>query len=172
MKTAIENRITLDVDLLPNRDVIYSGICLKNNYEVYIYVCFNSETKEFDGYAIVRSQEIEHYRYWDKEELSSIKNDNRSDFFDKLPLEKMNTFYECLYCLRDKELVAIFTNEDDDSYYVGKIEKLTDKTVTLLLISESSEWINTKVLKIKDINYIGFDSNYEKNLMKNLLRMV
>jgi len=62
MEKAIKNRIAIDVDLEPNRDEIFSGICLKDNKEVFIFICFNEDTKEFDGYAILRSNEIECYR--------------------------------------------------------------------------------------------------------------
>ncbi len=65
----------------------------------------------------MRGNEIERYRYWDKEELDEIKIDNHSDFIDKLPLDKMGSFYECLNSLSDKELIAIFTTDDNDSYY-------------------------------------------------------
>ena len=84
MENAIKNKIPIHVDLQPNRDEVYSGICLKDNKEVFIFICFNEETKEYDGYAILRSHEIERYRYWDKEELEEIINDNHSDFLDKL----------------------------------------------------------------------------------------
>ena len=78
----------------------------------------------------------------------------------------MNSFYECLDSLREKELIAIFTADDDDSYYVGKIENLTDTVLTLKLISETSKWIDSKDIKIKDITYVGFDTSYETELIK------
>ncbi|MFC0878963.1 hypothetical protein ACE01N_20380 [Saccharicrinis sp. FJH2] len=166
MENAIKNRIPIHVDLQPNRDEVYSGICLKDNQDVFIFICFNEEIKEYDGYAILRSNEIERYRYWDKEELDEIVNDNHADFIDKLLLDKMDSFYECLDSLREKELIAIFTADDNDSYYVGKIENLTETDLTLKLISESSEWLDSKDLKIKDITYIGFDTSYETELIK------
>jgi hypothetical protein len=166
MEKAIKNRIPIHVDLLPNRDEVYSGICLKDNKEVFIFICFNEETKEYDGYAIIRSHEIERYRYWSKKELAGIVNVNYKDFVDKLPLDKMDSFYECLDSLREKELIAVFTADDNDSYYVGKIENLTATVLTLKLMSESSEWLDSKDIKIKDITYIGFDTSYETKLIK------
>jgi len=170
MENAIKNRIPIHVDLQPNRDEVYSGICLKDNKEVFIFICFNEETKEFDGFAILRSQEIERYRYWDKEELDEIIIDNHSDFIDKLPLDKMNSFNECLYTLREQKLIAIFTADDNDSYFVGKIENLNDTDLTLKLISGTSEWLNSIDIRIEDITYIGFDTSYERELIKNVLQ--
>ncbi len=168
MDNAVENKIPVHVDLPPNRDVVYSGICLKNHHEVFIFICFNDDSKEYDGYAILRNQEIEQYRYWDREELDEIVNDNHGEFEDLLPLSEMNSFHDCLNVLTSKELVAIFTKDNDDSYYVGKIEKLTKANVTLHLVSESGDWIDNKRIKIDDITYIGFDTKYEKKLMQNL----
>jgi hypothetical protein len=170
MKKAIKKKIPIHVDLMPNRNEIYSGIFLKDNNQVFIFICFNEEIKEYDGFAIIKSQEIEKYRYWDKEELNEIENDNHSYFLNKLPLDKMNSFHECLDILREKELIAIFTTDDNDSYYVGKIEKLTDSIIRLKLISESSEWLDSLDIKIDDISYIGFDTSYEKDLIKNVLQ--
>ena len=170
MENAIKNRIPIHVDLLPNRDEVYSGICIKDNKSVFIFICFNEETYEYDGFAIIRSEEIEKYRYWDKEELEEIKNDNYLNFIDKLPLDKMNSFHGSLVALREKELIAIFTSEDNDSYYVGKIEGLTETKVILKLLSDSSEWLDLKEIVIDEITYIGFGTSYEKDLIKNVLQ--
>lgn len=170
MENAIKNRIPIHVDLEPNRDEVYTGICIKENHEVFIFICFNEETKEYDGFAILRSQEIEKYRYWNNEELSEIKTDNHKDFLNKLPLDKMNSFHDCLVALRERELIAIFTSDDNDSYYVGEIKNLSDSKVTLRLLSESSEWLDEKEIVIDDITYIGFDTSYENELIKNVLQ--
>jgi len=62
MKEVIKNRIPIHVDLATNRDEVYSGICLKSNDHIFIFICFNEETKEFDGFAIIRNYEIDKYR--------------------------------------------------------------------------------------------------------------
>jgi hypothetical protein len=171
MKNEIENRIPIHVDLSPNRDNVYSGICLKSNDEVFIFICFNEDTKEFDGFAIIRSYEIEHYREWNAEELSEIKNNNYSDFIGQLALEKMSTMSQCLSELKHQELVAIFDESDDDSYFVGKIENITADEVVLKLINEDGEWIESEKIKIDEIRYLGFGTSYEKELLnKNVLQ--
>ncbi len=82
----------------------------------------------------------------------------------------MNSFHDSLEALREKELVAIFTSEDNNSYYVGKIESLTDTKVKLKLLSESSEWLDVIDIVTDDITYIGFETSYEKDLIKNVLQ--
>ena len=166
MENEIKNEIPIHVDLSPNRDVLYSGICLKSNDEIFVFICFNEETKEFDGFAVIRNYEIDKYREWDDEELNEIKNHNSSEFIDKLPLDKMNNMFECLSELKNGKLIAIFNETDDDSYFVGKIKNLSETEVELKLLNEDAKWIGSEKIKISEITYIGFDTNYEKELMK------
>ena len=171
MQEAIKNRIPIHVDLQPNRDELYSGICLKSNDKIFIFICFNDETKEFDGFAIIRNYEIDKYREWDEEELSEIKNNNYAEFIGKLPLEKMNNMAECLSELENEKLIAIFIESDDDSYFVGRIKKLTENKVDLKLLNEDAEWIGKEKIKIDEITYIGFRTSIEKELLnKNVLQ--
>ena len=168
MDNEIKNRIPIDVDLAPNRDKLYSGIGLKSNGEVFILLCFNEKTKEYDGYAIIRDYEIEQYREWDDEEIAEIKNENSIDFIHKLPLDSMNNMFECLSELKDKKLIALYTESDENSYYVGQVQNLNEKQVEIKLISEDAEWLENKLIQIKEITYIGFDTSYEKELIKTL----
>ncbi|WP_124981283.1 hypothetical protein [Nonlabens xiamenensis] len=171
MKETIKSRIPIHVDLAPNIDEVYSGICLKSNENIFLFVCFNEETKEFDGYAIIRNFVIEKYREWDEEELNEIKNNNISEFIGKLPLEKMNNMFECLTVLKNEELIAIFTENDNDSYFVGQIKSLTKNEAELKLMSEDAEWIGNEKIKIAEITYIGFRTSIEKELLnKNVLQ--
>ncbi|WP_111660596.1 hypothetical protein [Olleya aquimaris] len=169
MTETIKKRIPIHVDLAPNRDEVYSGICLKSNDDIFIFTCFNEETKVFDGFAIIRNYEIDKYREWDEKELNEIKNDNSSDFLNKLPLEKMNNMFECLTELKNEKLIAIFNESDDDSYFVGKIENLSKNEVELKLLNEDSEWIGNEKVKIKEITYIGFQTSYEKELLNKIV---
>ncbi|WP_239022014.1 hypothetical protein [Pontimicrobium aquaticum] len=171
MQETIKNRIPIHVDLAPNRDEVYSGICLKSNENIFVFICFNDETKEFDGFAIIRNFEIDKYREWDEEELSEIKNNNYAEFIGKLPLERMNNMSECLSELENEELIAIFTETDDDSYFVGQIKNLTENEAELKLMNEDAEWTGNEKIKIAEITYIGFRTSIEKELLnKNVLQ--
>jgi hypothetical protein len=165
MQEAIKNRIPIHVDLQPNRNELYSGICLKSNDKIFVFICFNDETKEFDGYAIIRNYEIDKYREWDEEELSEIKNNNYAEFIGKLQLEKMNNMFESLSELKNEKLIAIFKESDDDSYFVGRIENLSENKVELKLLNEDAKWIGNEKIKIEEITYIGFRTSYEKELL-------
>ena len=170
MKKEIKNRTPIYIDLAPNRDKLYGGIGLKSNDQIFIFICYNDESNEFDGYAIIRNYEIDRYREWDDEEMSEIKNENSSDFIGKLPLDKMNNMFECLSELKKDKLIAIYTESDNDSYFVGRIKNLSKTELELKLLNEDAEWIEDEKLDISEITYIGFDTSYEKELMKNALQ--
>ncbi len=169
MKKEINNEIPIHVDLAPNRDEVYSGICIKSNDEIFILIWYNEESNKFDGDAIIRDYEIEKYREWDEEELQEIQTNNSADYIDKISLDKMNNMFECLSELKDEELIAIFDESDDDSYYVGQIKNLTEKEVEMKLLNEDAQWIETKKLSIDKITYIGFGTSYEKELIRKTL---
>ncbi len=143
---------------------MYSGICLKSNEKIFIFICFN-ETKEFDGFVIIRNYEIAKYREWDEEELSEIENNNYAKFIGKLPLKKMNSMFECLSELKNEVLIALFKESDDDSYFVGRIENISENKVELKLLNADAEWIENERIKIQEITYIGFRTSYEKELL-------
>ena len=164
MEEIIKNRIPIHIDLAPNRDEVYSGICLKSNKNIFVFICFNDDTKEFDGFAIIRNFEINKYREWDEKELSCIKNHQYERFIKKLRLEKMNDLFGCLSELKSEKLITIFKETDNDSYFVGQINNLTENEAKLKLINEDAEWIGIEEIKISEISYIGFQSSIEKEL--------
>jgi len=170
MQEAIKNKLPIRIDLRPNRDEVHSGICLKMTKEIFVLVCYNNELKEYDGYAILRSYEIERFKYWEKWELAEIKNDNFGAFDDILPLNKMNTLHDCLLALKSNKLISVYTEDFEDSYFVGRIVDVTASTVELQLISDEIEWIDNEVINIDKITYIGFDSAYEKDFIKTLYK--
>ncbi len=59
----------------------------------------------------------------------------------------------------------IFKEYDDDSYFVGRIENLSENKVELKLLNEDAEWIGNEKIKIEEITYIGFRTSYEKELL-------
>ena len=166
MKNEIRNRIPIHVDLAPNRDEVHSGICLKSTDNIFIFVRFNEETYEFDGFAIIRGYEVEKYREWDDEELGEIKNNNFTDFLGKLRLEKMDDLFQCLSELKTQKLISVFNGTDDDTFFVGHIENLTENYVELKLMNEAAEWSDNEKINIDEITYISFDTSYEKELLK------
>jgi hypothetical protein len=163
----LDNKL-VDIDFLPNRDLLYSGYCIKQSRQVLILVNYDTRTKRFDGFTVFRPKEITKYRFWTKAEIEKIKKDNRKELVSLLSVDKMNTFYSCLKSLDKDTLVSFFTDNITKEYSVAKITKLTRESVTLKLIDQNSKWTTAKTLRLADINYFSFMTKYEQKLKSNV----
>jgi hypothetical protein len=163
----LENKL-IDIDFLPDRDLLCSGYCIKQNKHVLILMNYDFRTKRFDGFTVFRPKEVMKYRFWTREETEKIKKDNRRELASLFRVNKVNTFYSCLKSLKNNTLVSFFTDNITKDYYVAKIMKLTRERVTVRLIDQNSKWISVKILGLAAINYLSFMTKYEKKLMDNV----
>ena len=163
----LDNKL-VDIDFLPNRDLLYSGYCIKQNRQVLILVNYDTRTKRFDGFTVFRPKEITKYRFWTKADIQKIKKDNRKELVSLLTVDKMNTFYSCLKSLDKDSLVSFFTDNLTKEYYVAKITKLSRDSVTLKLVDLNGKLTSTKTLRLADINYFSFMTKYEQKLISNV----
>ena len=163
----LDNKL-IDIDFLPNRDLLYTGYCIKQSRQILILVNYDNRTKRFDGFTVFRPKEITKYRFWTKAEIQKIKKDNRKELVTLLSIDKMNTFYSCLKSLAKDSLVSFFKDNITKEYSVAKIKKLTRESVTVVLIDQNSKWTSTKTLRLVDINYFSFMTKYEQKLKSNV----
>jgi len=143
-------------------------MCIVHNVEILVLLNFNKEISVYDGFTIFRNDDVEFYREWDTEDLAEIQLDNSKILLNEIDLTGFTSFESSLHQL-DSKLIAVFTDDDFDSYYVGKIESINDNILSLQLISEKAEWLDLIELDIETIWYVGLDSVYEKQLMKDAL---
>ncbi|MCW3076139.1 MAG: hypothetical protein JWO32_748 [Bacteroidetes bacterium] len=85
-KMKLNNKL-IDIDFLPNRDLLYSGYCIKQNRQILILVNYDTRAKTFDGYSVFRPKEITKFRIWTPAEIRKIKTDNRKTSQSVLTLE-------------------------------------------------------------------------------------
>lgn len=168
MKEAIENRLIIQIDMLPNWDSIYCGICLLSNDQVILMLNFNHELGEFDGFSILKNKDLSKYRFWDSEDYAQLKNDNSAKFIHSIAIEDFSDIKSALSNLTN-ELISIFTYVDTESYYVGQIEKINKNSIDLKLLDENAEWLETEKFDFDEISYIGFRTNYEFELIDNVV---
>lgn len=168
MEDLAEKRLIIDIDLAPNVDAVYTGMCLIANSEIILLLNFDEAKGEFDGFTIVKNDDVEKYRTWNEDNYLKLKNNNSKDLIAKIDLNNFLDIATSLKSLRSK-LVSIFTYGDEDSFYLAKILSVKNECVELHLIDEDSNWIDIKVIKFRDINYIGFDTQYERKYTKALL---
>jgi len=165
---AVTKKKVVDVGTNPEEIEVYSGVCLKYTKDIFVLVIYNEDVGNFDGYTLLKGEDILEHRLWDKQDLKDIEDYNIKDFDYKLPLDKLNNFHDSLEFLKKKELIALFIKEEQDHCFVGKIKALNKKEVTLTLIDTGGNWVNDQSILINDIAYIGFDTSYEKELIKKI----
>ena len=158
----------IDIDLFPNRNLIYTGYCIKNNRQILILINYDKRNKRFEGFTIFRQREIVEYRNWNEKEISKIKLDNRSHFINMFDFDSMNTFYSCFKVLfKNNKIIAFFIDNITESYYEGKIIALNREYVTIKLIDEKGKWTRDLEVSIKNIDYFSFSTEYEEKLAGN-----
>ena len=164
----IKEKKIIDIDLAPNTDHVYSGRCLVANSEIMMLLNFDEDNGEFDGYTIVKNNDVEQYRIWEENEYSELKNDNSEIFTAAIDL---SNFIDLEHSLKSlvSQFVAIFTYDDEDGYFVGKVLSVENNSVELHLVDEDFKWDEIEIIKLDDISYLGFDTEYEREIKKSLL---
>ena len=146
LKDIIKQKLVIDIDTAPNWDKVYSGKCLVANSEIILLLNFNDETGEFDGFSILKNKDFEKYRVWEKEDYAELKNDNSVEQIKGINIDNFCDLKSSLNYLKS-ELIAIYTYDDEDSYFVGKILSINDSSIELKLINKDSKWTNKEKLK-------------------------
>jgi hypothetical protein len=166
LEDIIKQKLVIDIDTAPNWDNVYSGICLVANPGILVLLNFNDDTGQFDGFSMLKGKDSEKYRIWDKEDYQDLKNNNSEELLKDFTVEHFTDFKNSLNNLKS-ELIAVYTYDDQESYYVGKIVSLDDETLEIHLLNENSEWMETEKINYDEISYIGFKASYEQELLKN-----
>ena len=65
--------------------------------------------------------------------------------------------------------VAIFIYGEEDDFFVGKILSVKSDSVELHLVDEDSKWNEIEIIKFSDMCYLGFDTEYEREIKKNVV---
>jgi hypothetical protein len=163
-----KQKLVIDIDLAPNVDNVYSGMCLVANSEIIMLLNFDEDNGEFDGFTIVKNSDVEKYRSWEDEDYLELKNDNSKNLISRIDLKNFQDLETSLKSLIS-EFVAIFTYDDEDDFFVGKVLSVKDDSVELHLVDEDSKWSEFETVKFSDISYLGFDTEYEREIKKNAL---
>lgn len=168
MEALAEQKIIIDIDLAPNVDEVYTGKCLVANSEIVMLLNFDEDNGEFDGFTIVKNSDVEKYRRWEEEDYAELKNDNSESLIANIELNNFKDLESSLKSLTS-EFIAIFTYDDEDDFFVGKVVSTNNDSVELYLVDEDSKWTDIEVIKFSDIRYLGFNTEYEREIKKNVV---
>lgn len=167
MEEIAEEKLIIDIDLAPKVDNVYTGKCLVANSEIVLLLNFNEENGAFDGFTIVKSSDVEKYRIWEENDYLELRKDNSESLIANIAVNKFVDLESSLKALIS-EFVAIFTYEDENEFFVGKVLSVNNDLVELHLIDENSEWSEVQKIQLSDISYLGFDTEYERGIKKNM----
>jgi hypothetical protein len=163
---AIEKRRVIEISLF-NKKVFYSGVCLKASKKIWIIINYDFITQRFDGYSVFRSQDIEHYIVYPKKVIKA-KNNITTFIIPNSKINKVKTFYSAFKQFSHFQLFAFFDEASIDSYFVGKVIKISKKKVKFKLLRKSAKWGNKMVESLDSILYFSFGTTYEENLLAKL----
>ncbi|MFC1703311.1 hypothetical protein ACFL1E_00815 [Candidatus Omnitrophota bacterium] len=165
MKNFMKNREIIDIDL-PERDLMWMGICIEKNKNISILINYDEKKRKFNGYTVFRSREIKQYRCWEKAEYKSVKTKTSLRFFNKIKLKNTKTFCSSLKEASQFGLIAFFVENQNDSYLIGRLTSINNEFAHFRLIDTKAKWSRYKKIKLKNINYFSFDTDYDRALLK------
>ena len=168
MDEIILKRLIIDIYTEPIIDKVYSGICLVANTDILMFLNYDEDNDEFDGFTIIKNKDFKAYQVWEKNEYKTIKNNNSQKLIESINVSNFSNIKQALINL-SSELIAIYTYENKNSYYVGQINSINENIVELRLINENSEWINNRKFNIEEVSYIGFRTSYERQLKEKIV---
>ncbi len=128
------------------------------------YLCMDMV---LNGYSVFPTEDITAYRVYDDDDgfaskaLRARKQSPRTQ--PRIELTDFPSLFESAN--RVFPLITIHRERMDDSVcFIGRVEKLTDRTVTLKEIDPAAKWERTRRYRFADITRIDFGGPYESAL--------
>lgn len=164
----IKHQRVIDVDLQPSRDLLWSGICVKDNGQIAVFINLDNKRKCLDGFTVFRSKEISGFRLCDKTEYRDVTQTSVADYYRRLNLQAMVDVPSSLLAVASRRLIAFFTGNDTKSYYVGKLVSLRKDLARFRLIDKKAKFTRYKAIRVQNINFFSFSCAYEEQLARQL----
>lgn len=168
LKTVMDRGLAVEIDRSELDEDSLLGFLVDVNERLAVMQVL-SEDIRLNGYAVIRTDDIERFREADAElhqfyvralelrgQRPSLPSDVRFDDIEQL-LSSVHAGFD---------LVTVHTEEvDPDACYIGQVVKIQDGEVALIEISISAEWFDEpEVYKLADITRIDFGGQYEEAL--------
>lgn len=170
MKDVINNEIPIIVDLAPFRDVMMSGVCLKRNDRLWVFVLYYEQLKAFTGVVVLSDDVVSRFTYWDEEEQSEVEEDNSSHYADLIQLERIRTIKSTLRYLQKEQLVSINLKKLEGLLFVGKVLAVQGNHLRMKLLNEQAKWVEgEEVFPIDEIWAVEFDGPNTRSLIEKMV---
>ena len=167
LKKTIELGQLVQLDRSPEIDYPEDGYIVGMSKRFIMLHLVDTNVVDFDGYVVLRRESIRRYR---------IREDSNCFLRRALQLKGLHPAAQPQIDLSDLPSILASVNahfplfridrevKNPDCCYIGRIQKMTDKTVTLDEISPAAEWDDVRSYKLKDITLVWFGGAYEAAL--------
>lgn len=167
-RECIRQHRIIDVDLSPIRNVVWTGVCVKDNGNIAVFINLDEDRKRFDGFTVLRSKEITRYRLCGKSECRGVNRRRIADYLGLLKLRKMVDVPSSLRAAATQSPIAFFAGDETHSYWVGNLVSLSKDQARFRLISKKAVLTRYKTIRTENITFFSFGSEYEKRLVTRL----
>jgi hypothetical protein len=168
LKDIILKRRIIEIELFGGT-VFYSGVCLKANDSFWLIVNYDIDKGIFDGFTVLRNEDVDSYSVYIKKTLLLKKENFLSDHIKLLPdLNEINSFQSCLISIFSFKIIAYFLEKNIDSYYVGLLKQVKENKLYIQTIYTDFTLGKMKIIQIKKIHFFSFETYYEKKIKYNL----
>ena len=120
-----------------------------------------------NGYIVLRSDDVRRYRVRDDNDFFLNRALKLKGIRPALPAAIDLTSFGTLLESANKQFPLLTIHRelmDPDICFIGQVEKLTDKTVTLKEIDPGARWERVRRYNFRDITRVEFGGGYEDSL--------
>jgi hypothetical protein len=125
------------------------------------------DTFQFNGYSVIRSEDVASYRFFDKKEYWKFRAAQHFKLKPKAPagvlisslpvlLESAAKIFPLLTIHREKI--------NSEVCYIGKLTAVSRKTFTIEDLNCNAEWTGPRQFKFSDVTLVDFGGGYENAL--------
>lgn len=168
LNEVIQKKRLIDITLFSKDEqcIIYTGICLFANTEIWMIANFSWDTNKFDGYTVFYNKHIDYYEVYKKKYIQFIEEENLPML--NLDFNKMKDMKTAILHASKFNLLAFFTEKTNDEFYLGSVLKLNNDEVTLDSISPVDFKKKKITIQLSKLFYFGFNSSYEIGIQQKL----
>jgi hypothetical protein len=148
---------------IKGRSEISTGFVLDFNSEV-IHLKSNPVDYIIDGYKILNREFIEAYKIDDDEEFKTNAFRLKKIFPKASEKIKLIPFDKLLFYLNKFEVFQ-FDQKDDSICFIGKVQKIKNKTMTFKLLDARAKWSDSSNFRYDTIRTIEYGTDYINTLL-------
>ncbi len=143
------------------------GFVVEFSSDLILFHVVNSDTLKLNGYSVVREEDVEYYRAFDKRGFW------QAQVVQQLGLKPvrpngilLSSLPDLLKSIGDRyALITIHPEKrKPDVCFIGPLLSLSKVTFTIDDLNSSAEWTGPRRIRYADVTRVDFDGGYERGL--------